>query len=45
LLEAKAQGLIPTVRPHLNALRQTAGFYLSNAVYQHALVLAGESEE
>ena len=44
LLEAKAEGFIPTVRPHLGALRQTAGFYLSDAVYQHALVLAGESD-
>jgi len=26
LLEAKAQRVIDTVRPHLNALRQTAGF-------------------
>jgi len=45
LLEAKAKHAIDSVRPHLDALRQTAGFYLSDSVYRHALVLAGESEE
>jgi len=42
LLEAKASGAIDTVYPHLRALRQTAGFYLSEPLYQHALTLAGE---
>ena len=42
LLEAKAGGAIDVVRPHLDALRRTAGFYLSGSVYQHALALAGE---
>jgi len=42
LLDAKQSGLIETVCPHLDALRQTAGFYLSESVYQHALSLANE---
>jgi uncharacterized protein len=42
LLEAKHSGFIETIRPHLDALRQTAGFYLSESVYQHALSLAEE---
>ncbi len=42
LLNAKANGAIDTLRPHLDALRQTAGFYLSASLYQHALELAGE---
>ena len=45
LLEAKAYGAVDAVRPHLDRLRQTAGFYLSESLYQHALVLAGESDE
>lgn len=44
LLEAKASGNVDTVGPHLDALRQTAGFYLSRSLYQHALVLAGEND-
>ena len=42
LLEAKTKGLLPKIRPHLDALRQTAGFYLSDTVYDHALNLAKE---
>jgi predicted nucleic acid-binding protein len=42
LLEARAQQAVDGVRPHLDALRQTAGFYLSDAVYEHALSLADE---
>jgi predicted nucleic acid-binding protein len=45
LLEAKASDIVGTVRPHLNALRQTAGFYLSTSLYQHALTLAGENTD
>jgi predicted nucleic acid-binding protein len=44
LLEAKASGMIDAVRPHLRALRQTAGFYLSEPLHRHALALAGESD-
>jgi predicted nucleic acid-binding protein len=42
LVRAKNLGLIDEVRSHLDALRQQAGFYLSEAVYQHALSLTGE---
>ena len=44
LLEAKARGAISQVRPHMDALRQTAGFYLDDAICDHALSLAGEGE-
>jgi predicted nucleic acid-binding protein len=44
LLDAKACGAVKAVRPHLDALRQTAGFYLNDAVYDHALSLACESD-
>ena len=42
LLEARACGAVKAVRPHLEALRQTAGFYLDDAVCDRALSLAGE---
>lgn len=44
LLEAKAAGAITSVQPHLDALRHTAGFYLSDSVYRQVLLLAEESE-
>jgi predicted nucleic acid-binding protein len=44
LLEAKANSAVDAVRPHLDALRQTAGFYLSDSVYRRVLALAEESE-
>lgn len=44
LLEAKACGAVKAVRPHLDALRQAAGFYLGDSLYDHALSLAGESD-
>ena len=43
LLEAKANGIVDEIRPHLDSLRQTAGFYLSESLHQHALMLAGET--
>jgi len=43
LLEAKAKGLIDQLRPHLDALRWTANFYLGDAVYRSALMLASEA--
>ena len=43
LIEAKAGGKIDLVRPHLDALRQVAGFYLGEAVYSFALEVAGET--
>ena len=42
LLEAKANGLIESIRPHVDNLQQEAGFYISNSVYQTALHLAQE---
>jgi predicted nucleic acid-binding protein len=44
LLEAKSLGALVAVRPHLDALRHSAGFYLGEPVYHAALSLAGESE-
>ena len=44
LLEAKAKGLIERVQPHLEALRQKAGFYVSESFYQSVLTLANEIE-
>lgn len=43
LLEAKTKSLLPAVQPCLDALRQKAGFYLSEAVYQYALQQANET--
>jgi len=42
LLDAKRRGETKALRSHLDALRQTAGFYLDDALYAHALALAGE---
>ncbi len=42
LIEAKAGGLIARVRPELVALRESAGFYLTEAVLREGLRLAGE---
>ncbi|RLC89984.1 MAG: DUF3368 domain-containing protein [Chloroflexi bacterium] len=44
LLEAKARGMVKVMRPHLDALCQTAGFYLSDTLYHYALSLADESD-
>ena len=44
LLEAKARGSIGTIRPHLDALRTNAGFYLSEALYLAVLAEAGEEK-
>ena len=42
LVRAKQLGHIENVVQHLDALRQQAGFYLSESIYRHALSLAGE---
>ena len=42
LLEAKKNGLVDSVRPHLDVLREVAGFYLKESLYRHVLALAGE---
>ena len=44
LLEAKSLGAVEAIRPHMDALRHKAGFYLSEPVYHAALSLAGESD-
>jgi predicted nucleic acid-binding protein len=43
LLEAKARALLPVVKPTITALRQDAGFYLSDTVVAHFLALADEA--
>ena len=43
LLLAKQRGLLPAIRPSLDALRTDAGFWLGDAVYQLALQKAGEA--
>lgn len=42
LLEAKKKGHIDSLKPQLDALRHTAGFYLGKNVYQYVLELAEE---
>lgn len=42
LLEAKSQGLIPLVKPLLDALIERAGFWMSHSLYNRTLELAGE---
>ncbi|HEX6384613.1 MAG TPA: DUF3368 domain-containing protein [Anaerolineae bacterium] len=42
LLEAKGKGAIESIRPLLDTLQKTAGFYLSNSVYRAILELAQE---
>lgn len=43
LIEAKHSGVLSAVRPHLNTLRDIAGFRISNALYRS--VLQDEREE
>lgn len=42
LLSAKSQDLVESIRPYLDILKQEAGFYISDTVYDKALTLAGE---
>ncbi len=42
ILRAKSQGLIPSVKPLMDALIQNARFFVSNHLYQRILTLAGE---
>jgi len=44
LLEAKARDAVRTIHPHLDALRESAGFYLSDSVYRYALSLTDEGD-
>ncbi|MBW4491505.1 MAG: DUF3368 domain-containing protein [Oscillatoria princeps RMCB-10] len=45
LIEAKSQGLIPVVKPLLNALINEAGFWIAGSLYNRVLQLAGERAE
>jgi predicted nucleic acid-binding protein len=42
LLMARKQQLIPHIRPHLDALRNVAGFWISTALYDRVLHDVGE---
>lgn len=42
LLRAKSLGMIQAIQPLLDALREQAGFYLSQSVYEEILAQAGE---
>lgn len=42
LVAAKAAGEIVVVRPHLEALRNKAGFYIDNALIESILKVSGE---
>lgn len=42
LVQAKSAGLLPAVEPVLDALRRDAGFWISEALRQQVLKLAGE---
>jgi len=42
LVEAKSQGLIPVVKPLLDALINQAGFWIAEPLYNRVLQLAGE---
>lgn len=42
LIEAKTKALIPTVKPLLDALRNQAGFWIAEPLYNRVLQLAGE---
>ena len=42
LLEAKQKCLIDIIQPHLDSLREIAGFRISDSLYFHTLTLANE---
>ena len=42
LLEAKQKSFIEIIRPHLDSLREVAGFRIGDPLYFHALALANE---
>ncbi|MBE7500776.1 MAG: DUF3368 domain-containing protein [Verrucomicrobiales bacterium] len=43
LLQAKSIGIVPAVRPVLDALRHDAGFWLSERLREQVLKIAGEA--
>jgi predicted nucleic acid-binding protein len=42
LVEAKRKGLIPTVKPSLDSLRDMAGFHINDSLYRRVLQDEGE---
>ncbi len=42
LLEAKSTGHLPAVKPIVDQIRQQAGFFIAEALYQQVLHMAGE---
>ena len=44
LVKAKHEGLIPVVGPIIDSLRTKAGFWISQALYDHILLVTGERE-
>jgi len=42
IIEAKARRTIHDVRPILDAMRQTGGFWISDSLYSRVLEIAGE---
>jgi uncharacterized protein len=42
LIEAKSKGFIQDVKPYLDLLRQNAGFYIRETLYQYVLTMVGE---
>ena len=42
LIEAKQKGFVQAIKPHLDALRDLAGFHVSEALYLRVLQDAGE---
>lgn len=45
LIEAKRKRLLTAVKPHVDALRNIAGFYMGNALYRRVLQDEGEWSE
>lgn len=43
LIAAKRRGLIASIKPHLDALRDVAGFRVDDALYQQVLKDEGEA--
>ena len=44
LIEAKGQGLVPAVKPLLDALIERAGFWIGKPLYDRVLQFTGETE-
>ena len=42
LIESRSKGLIHDIKPHLDALKNIAGFHISEALYDRVLKDVGE---